>query len=98
MSYSRPSNVWRNADPVTIAPAKSIPTRLVCFRVGLPYFRASVPLLDVRLRGKGRLTDALPPPPPNGNESLPRALPLFAFCVLATPTYEKRKSLGLLYI
>src|SRR5215471_21810334 len=98
MSYSRPSNVWRNADFVAIAPAKSIPTRLVCLRIGLPYFRARVPLLDVRLWGKGRLTDALPPPPPNGNESLPQALPLFAFFVLTTPTCEKRKSLRALCI
>src|SRR5215467_12798287 len=93
MSYSRASNAGRNADPVAIAPAKSIPRRRECLRVGLPCFRASVPLLDVHLQGKGRLTDALPHPPPNGNESLPQALPLFAFFVLAMPTCEKRKSL-----
>src|SRR6516225_8460016 len=93
MSYSRASNARRNADPVAIAPAKSIPMRRERLRVGLPCFRASGPLLDARLRGKGRLTGALPPPLPNGNESLPQALPLFAFFVLAMPTCEKRKSL-----
>src|SRR5437868_3856701 len=96
MSCLQTSRAAHLGNPESIARPISIPRLPERFRTGLPCFPTSGALRVARLWRKGRQIDALPPPPPDGNESPPRAPLLFAFFVQAMPTFERGRSLSLL--